>query len=301
MSYIFSLFPLLAATDTPPAVSVLCQTPAVTDLRVTCDRWPDATDLRRFALDAIRIEGAKTEEDKCLAVWRWMRRCTIKTDGRAPSEATRGMLDSMKILNVYGAEQCGGLSLLVTDLWRALGYRADRLYRHGQRWPTAGTWTPTASADTTSRQQLRLVRLLARRWAHRDGGGDRRRLLPLRLAEPHPRPVDRQEDVDVGLVPHGAVRPARSAVMALHPGESAERLWGNIGKAVYQHMDVREWDQKDQPPYERTLRHPSLARSSRISAADPRVGPSGRDANNGPTRGSAPTEQTWRDQLAVER
>jgi len=80
--------PALGAGD-KPAPPPVCVTPAVTDLRVTSDRWPDGTDLRQFGLDACRIEGAKTDEEKALAVWRWMRRCTMRTNGRSPRERGR--------------------------------------------------------------------------------------------------------------------------------------------------------------------------------------------------------------------
>ncbi len=40
--------------------------------------------MRQFGLDAIRLSGAKTDHEKCLAVWRWVRRSTICTNGTPP-------------------------------------------------------------------------------------------------------------------------------------------------------------------------------------------------------------------------
>ena len=119
----------------------LCEKPAATNVTVVCDRWPDCSDLRQFGLDAIRLSGAKTEHEKCLAVWRWVRRCTMCTNGTPPienfanpkqSEFNGGyILDSMKILNVYGAHWCAGLSQTVECVWRALGYPAEKVNFHG--------------------------------------------------------------------------------------------------------------------------------------------------------------------------
>jgi hypothetical protein len=119
----------------------LCQTPAATDVTVVCDRWPDGSDLRQFGLDAIRLSGAKTEHEKCLAVWRWVRRFTMCTDGTPPLEPldnprqspnSGGYInDPLKQLDVYGAHWCDGLSQTVACIWRALGYRAEKYYLHG--------------------------------------------------------------------------------------------------------------------------------------------------------------------------
>jgi len=112
----------------------LCIASAATDVVVTCDRWPDATDLRNFARDAIRLSKAETPEEKALAVWRWLRRVKIHTDGNPPQEmnSARTRLlrnnDPVKIMNVYGAHYCGGLSRVAEVLWRAAGYRADRVH-----------------------------------------------------------------------------------------------------------------------------------------------------------------------------
>ncbi len=112
---------------------------AARNVTVVCDRWPDGSDLRQFGLDAVRLSGAKTEQDKCIAVWRWIRRWTMYTDGNPPTERlhnptqTRhrnGYIDDpLKVLNVYGAHWCDGLSRVQEAVWRAMGYRAEKLAR----------------------------------------------------------------------------------------------------------------------------------------------------------------------------
>ena len=59
--------------------------PGCEDAKVVSDRWPDGSSLRQFALDAVRISGAKTEKQKALAVFRWMRRWTMKLWSKLPT------------------------------------------------------------------------------------------------------------------------------------------------------------------------------------------------------------------------
>ena len=92
----------------------LCLTPAATGVWVSCDRWPDGSDSRRFGLDAIRLSGARTEHERALAIYRWVRRWMIFTNERgAPTErlvlGRRPCVHQPgKLLNVYGAHWCGG-------------------------------------------------------------------------------------------------------------------------------------------------------------------------------------------------
>jgi HEAT repeat protein len=114
----------------------LCVAPAAEGVTVVSDRWPDGSDLRRFGLDAARLSGAKTDHDRAIAVWRWVRRWKLHTDGNPPTEsfrnpvqsAKRGYIDDpLKVLNVYGTHWCDGLSRVVEAVWRAMGYRAEKL------------------------------------------------------------------------------------------------------------------------------------------------------------------------------
>lgn len=118
----------------------LCSEPAATDVWVTCDRWPDGSDARRFGLDAIRLSGAKTEHEKALAVYRWVRRWMIFTGNNkgAPAERLTPRLrkhpcihEPAKLLNVYGAHWCGGQARVTELVWRALGFRAEKVARGG--------------------------------------------------------------------------------------------------------------------------------------------------------------------------
>lgn len=117
-----------------------CPMPAATGVTVVCNRWPDGSDVRRFGLDAIRLCGAKTDHEKCLAVYRWVRRWLIFPDKRVgpPTEKIaarhhkRGFVDqALKQLNVYGCHWCDGQVRAMEAIWRALGYRAEKIVRGG--------------------------------------------------------------------------------------------------------------------------------------------------------------------------
>jgi HEAT repeat protein len=128
----------LAPEKTPGAF--LCQAPAATDVTVVCDRWPDGSDVRRFGLDAIRLCGATTDHEKCLAVYRWVRRWMIFPDKKmgpptekiVASHRKGGYVDqALKQLNVYGIHWCDGQTRVVEAIWRSLGYRAEKIVRGG--------------------------------------------------------------------------------------------------------------------------------------------------------------------------
>jgi HEAT repeat protein len=123
-----------AQEKTPGAY--LCRRPDITNLVVSCDRWPDCSDLRRFGLDAIRLSGAKTRHQEALAIWQWIRRVKISTNGQAPTdpfnlERDGGQAnDAIKVLNVYGGHWCSGLGRITASVWRALGREGQALHRY---------------------------------------------------------------------------------------------------------------------------------------------------------------------------
>ena len=61
-------------------------------VKVVCDRWPDASSMSQFASDAIRLMDAKTNEEKALAVWRFVRMMSSRTDGNSPREPALNVL-----------------------------------------------------------------------------------------------------------------------------------------------------------------------------------------------------------------
>jgi hypothetical protein len=104
------------------------------DIKIISDRWPDASTINSFVADAIRLTGASTDEEKALAIWRFARMFSSRTDGHIPTEPVLGdtyIDDPLKVLNVYGAHWCDGLARIMEIAWRSLGLKAEKLYRSG--------------------------------------------------------------------------------------------------------------------------------------------------------------------------
>ncbi len=97
---------------------------AARDVWIRSDRWPDPKSLGRWARDCFRLEGARTPQEKALALWKWML-ITMGRSGPPPHEGERGLeaylMDTLKYLNVYGNHYCDGLSRLMITAWRASG------------------------------------------------------------------------------------------------------------------------------------------------------------------------------------
>ena len=108
--------------------------PRAQDIHIVSSRWPNSSDIRQFSLDAIRLTGAETYEEKAVAIWRFIRMWTAYTTGKIPKESKLGnhyVDDPLKVLNVYGAHHCDGLARIMEAAWRSLGMRAEKLYRSG--------------------------------------------------------------------------------------------------------------------------------------------------------------------------
>ncbi|MFP3982476.1 MAG: HEAT repeat domain-containing protein [Desulfurivibrionaceae bacterium] len=104
------------------------------NIRVVNSRWPDSSSIQSFARDAVRLMDAETDEEKALAVFRFIRMWSSATTGKVPREPALGdtyIDDPLKVLNVYGAHHCDGLSRVMEAAWRSMGYRAEKLYRSG--------------------------------------------------------------------------------------------------------------------------------------------------------------------------
>ncbi len=209
----------------------LCASPAATGVTVVCDRWPDGSDLRQFGLDAARLSGAKTEQDRCIAVWRWVRRWTMYTDGNPPTEvfqkAKQGYVDDpIKLLNVNGAHWCDGLSRIVEAVWRAMGHRAEKLYRGGHtmvhcRW---------MDNDGVERWHAFDVSEGGFRLDH-----SRKRLLGADGLSTDSYPIL------VNWIHCQHLRmPTHRAELALRVGEKLERVWSNWGKPYQDNAGRRE-------------------------------------------------------------
>ncbi|OGS36168.1 MAG: hypothetical protein A2293_04610 [Elusimicrobia bacterium RIFOXYB2_FULL_49_7] len=207
----------------------LCETPAATGVTVVCDRWPDGSDLRQFGSDAIRLCDAQNPMDSLIAVWRWVRRWTMYTDGNPPNERRTknvwsqtygGMVqEPIKVLNVYGTQDCDGLTRAVEAVWRSLGFRAEKYVR------VEHTMAHCYYRDTDGIE----------RWHAFDvsEGGYRLNNTRERLLGANGLGC---ETYYAGWVPGQWVHcdhvafPRHRTELSFRKGEKLERLWGNLGK-----------------------------------------------------------------------
>jgi HEAT repeat protein len=251
-----------SAKKTPPV--------GAQDVKVVCDRWPDGSSLRQFALDAIRLSGAKTQKQKALAIFRWMRRWTMFTNGHAPSERGRKVLDDLKILHVFGAHWCDGRALCMENLWRSIGGRAWKLYV-----PVGYTMALVHWRDDDGVERWHQMHC-SRGWyvydragklvAHPDQiGADLSLMLrPSRTGVPRsghpPRPWNwiavshrRFSTHDISL--------------DLRLGETYDRAWGNEGLPACDNIAKEQYPDGEHGPYEITYGNGRLV--SRLDPAAP--------------------------------
>lgn len=101
---------------------------ALVNVVVASSRWPDCTTNRTAIADIFRLEGARSEREKALALWKWFRILVSPTGGGYMYEGSDGeeklVYDPHKILTVYGHHMCDGQSWSMVALWRAAGYIA---------------------------------------------------------------------------------------------------------------------------------------------------------------------------------
>ncbi len=222
----------------------LSRAPAAQGVTVVSDRWPDASDLRQFGLDAVRLSGAKTDQEKAIAVWRWVRRWTMYTDGNPPTERLRkpsqsrhrtGYIDDpLKQLDVYGAHWCDGLSRVVEAVWRAMGYRAEKLARAGH------TMVICHYKDHDN----------AARW-HWFDVSEGRLLLDhpgKRLLTPDELSTDTYYWMTGWVYCHHLPWSTHRTELSFRPGEKLKRIWGNWGKPYQDHI---RRDKQTVPKWER--------------------------------------------------
>ncbi len=240
------------------------------NIKVVCDRWPDGSSLRQFALDAIRLSGAKTDKERALAVFRWMRRWTMFTNGRAPKERGRSVLDDLKILHVYGAHWCDGRALCMENLWRSVGGRAYKLYV-----PPGYTMALVRWRDDDGVERWHQMHC-SRGWyvydragkfvAHPDqiGADFSLMLRPSRTGIPRsghpPRPWN--------WIAVGHRRFSRhDLALDLRFGESYSRQWGNEGVPACDNIAEKQYPDGEHGPYKITYGNGRLV--SRLDPASP--------------------------------
>ena len=111
------------------------------EIQLTSDRWPSLYSIEGFARDVIRLENAKTDEEKVFALFKWDRRVMRFGYGYAEGPTAKAMLDiwkldtsevwryvvidPVKILHVYGEGWCATRSLLFHALCWGAGFKSE--------------------------------------------------------------------------------------------------------------------------------------------------------------------------------
>ncbi len=221
----------------------LCQEPDVTDLWVTCDRWPDTSDLRQFSLDAIRLSKAKTNHEKGMAVWQWMRRIKSMTNGNPPMDpfnADRGSGRAncpIRVMNVHGAHFCSGLARVQALMWRALGLRGEKVSRHTHG--MAGVFYK--DPDGVERCHL----------FDSNFGGFTMDKAQKRVLTPDEFSTDVAMWMHIWYFNEPWPWPTHRMELSMRRGESLKRIWGNWGKPFHNNVASEKVDRAFRQPSEK--------------------------------------------------
>lgn len=201
---------------------------ALVNVQIESNRWPHCHTFETAIQSIFRIEGVgeKSDEEKALALWKWIRILMSATPGKFAYEgAVPGketiVFDGHKILTVYGHHRCDGLSFAMVPLWRAAGYIAfdEASHRH-----------TTASLRYRDHDgQYRFHSFDPRGgflWWNPDLNIVGNRTLPLMQDSVHRHLTLRQK--------------VHSLRTSLHLNETLERQWDNVGHVVQSGRQLAE-------------------------------------------------------------
>ena len=248
-------------------VSAFCSSYLARNITVSCDRWPNTSSLKRFGEDSARIAGAKTNEEKAVAVWRFIQQTTeVGSPPREPAHGIFYIFSPLKLLNVYGVHWCDGLSRIMNMTWRSLGYRAQKLYEFGHT--LADCWWK----DQDGVERWHVFDLSQHWYVHDRTGGHISTAEELSLDHsliyiPSKTPIPSKpflmqpSYVHAG---HRKIEPHKTGI-DLRPGESIKFLWGNEGKPYYNLFGKRVRKDFEHGPYPITYGNGRLVYSPDLS------------------------------------
>lgn len=240
-----------AWADPPNYRTAVCREPAGAWLKVVSNRWPDPSSFAQFAADVFTIENARTDEEKALAIWKWTRRLIVFPEKDPPLDRGGSDLPNpAKLLNVWGVHWCDGQARVMELLLRAAGIEAQKLYKAGHTLCEA-YWIDT---DGVGRWHLFDVsehwfaRTRDGRWIASSADIARDRSLVYRPST-QPALAHHKSDNLYGWVRAGhlSLNQGGRVPVAMRPGESLLRLWGNVGKPF---ADAAQQKMEFQYPWE---------------------------------------------------
>ena len=89
------------------------------DIRVTTDRTVDTRSLETIVRDVIRLAGAKTDDEKAIAIHTWLHQAIFHFAYPVEKGSSVGPL---KVLHVYGWGLCGGQHTVLKALFETAGW-----------------------------------------------------------------------------------------------------------------------------------------------------------------------------------
>jgi len=113
------------ARHVPAAVAAwfifACSTSAaVRGFKVTTDRTVDTTSLETIVADVWRLSGAKTNDEKAIALYEWLHNTIFHW--AYPTEPAPQSVGPLKVINAYGWGLCGGQHTVLKALYETAGW-----------------------------------------------------------------------------------------------------------------------------------------------------------------------------------
>lgn len=93
---------------------------AVKGFKVTTDKTVDTTSLESIGADVFRLSGARTDDEKAIALYEWLHNTIFHY--AYPVEPSPQTVGPLKIINVYGWGLCGGQHTVLKALYETAGW-----------------------------------------------------------------------------------------------------------------------------------------------------------------------------------
>lgn len=110
------------------AALALLSSPALADVKgvkVTTDRTVDASSLESIVKDVFARSGAKTDDEKAIAIYEYLHHTIFHW--AYPTESAPQSVGPLKLINVYGWGLCGGQHTVLKALYETAGWKCRYL------------------------------------------------------------------------------------------------------------------------------------------------------------------------------
>jgi len=94
---------------------------AADSFKVTTDKTVDNSSLETIVADVIRLSGAKTNDEKAIAIYNYLNQTIFHN--AYPNEKAPQSVGPLKVLNVYGWGLCGGQHTVLKSLFETAGWQ----------------------------------------------------------------------------------------------------------------------------------------------------------------------------------